>query len=146
MHGDTLAGDVEPLHGDPLDDIYAEFGGAAAQGAVHHRIRHHVSEGLAGLHLSVETEEDRAHGIGRARIRDDHLRHRLRFRLDLTPAAELREHPAGRGRDRRGASVAFPGTLGRRVDDGYRQVRSCRLDADRRRHAHIAGTGYQHIE
>ena len=84
----------------------------------------HVGEGLARRDLAVEGEEHRPHRIGGARIGDDHLGDRLRLRRDLVPAAELVEHAAGGGGDRRGAAVLLPDAGRRGVDDGDREARA----------------------
>ena len=86
----------KPMHRDALDDVDAEFAGAPAQRAVEHLVGHHVCERLAGRHLAIEGQEDRAHRVGGARIGNDHLGDRLRLRRDLVPSSR-----AGRACGRR---------------------------------------------
>ena len=138
--------DRERFDGHALDDVDAEFGRAAAQRAVERPVHHHMRERLAGRDLAVEGEEDRAHRIRIARIGDDHLGDRLRMRRDLGPAAELLEHAASGGGDRRGAAVALPGAGGRRVDDGDFEVGAGGADRHGDGETDIAGAGDQHVE
>ena len=70
----------------------------------------HVGEGLAGLDLAAEGEEDRTHRVAEPAVGDDHVEDRLRAFRDLRPDAERRQHAsrarrrwrrrAGRPRDR----------------------------------------------
>ena len=132
--------------GDALDDVDAEFGGAAAQRAVEHLVLDHVGEGFAGADFAVEGEKDRPHRIGGLRIGDDHVGDRLGLGRDLFPAAEALEHAAGGGGDGRGAAVLAPDLRRGGVDDGDVQAGARLLDRDGGGEADIAGTGDEHVE
>ena len=96
--------------------------------------------------LTVESQEDRPHGIGGARIRHDHLGYRLGSWRDLGPDAELFEHARGGGSDRRGAAVLLPYAGGRRVDDRNPQSRARLFQRDGRGQSDITGAGDQYVE
>jgi hypothetical protein len=88
-----------------------------------------VGEGLAGLALGREGQEDRPDRVVQPRVGDHHVEDRLRRRGDPVPDAEGPEHAPRRGRDRVGppvaARVAPQGRIGHhdleRIAGGARQ-------------------------
>ncbi|MNE95268.1 hypothetical protein D3C80_1933310 [compost metagenome] len=62
------------------------------EGGVEDTVFHHMGKRFAGFDFTFESEKNRAHGIGSARIGDDHFRNGLGFGKDFLPAAELVKH------------------------------------------------------
>ncbi len=66
MHQGLLRAPLKAGNAHAFDDVDAEFGCAAPQSGVKVTIGNHVSEGLAGRHLTVEGQEYRTHRVCRA--------------------------------------------------------------------------------
>ncbi len=143
LHTATAAREAgHRVRGDDLDP-----GGHSriAQGADHHRVHHHMGEGLPVLVLPVESKEERPHGIARAAVGDDHFVDRLGRRCDRGPHIEPFEHPASGRRDRRGARVA-PDLLGwRRIDQNEPEVGRRTCQGQGQRQPDMAATGNQDV-
>ena len=66
----------------------------------------HVREWLVRLHLAVESQERRPHGVVEAAVGDRHVEDRLRAVRDPFPDADGLEQPPRRRDDRRRARIA----------------------------------------
>lgn len=83
-----------------------------------------MGEGLAGLDLTVEGQEDRADGVLGATVRDDHLQHRLGGVRNRIPDAQRLQHRPASGRHRIGAVIGAGRGRQCRIGQDHREIRA----------------------